>query len=361
MTLRNTKRKNSFGYLAISLTIFIGFILAVGGCGTKQAGQEGSKVPSPQAAGKISSVSMGTGSIGSPIYALGIAMGEILKEKKVANISNQPIGGSDAIFQLMLEKKMDLGFTNSVNVSENFQGKGLSKTQVPLRVIFEGHSSFRYLVARKDSGIKSVADLKGKRLLGKRPGEVTIEQAANALLKAYNISPQDVRMITTTETNEAVDALKMGSADAAILPGGSPLSNLMDLAQSTDITLISIPQDKISTVLANLGPGYEIGPIPPNTYKGQSSAVNTIYIPQTLVCRVDLPEDLIYQITKALEEGQEEIAKNNKLGKFWTAKNTLSLPAPAPYHPGTVKYFKELNLWTQELEKTQESLLKLGK
>jgi len=79
-----------------------------------------------------------------------------------------------------------------------------------------------------------------------------------------------------------------------------------------------------------------------------------------IAVRADFPEDMAYLITKTLLESQKELTMVHSEGKEWTVSNTLK-PPPAPFHSGAIKYFKEKGLWTPDLEKFQEKLLRKGK
>ena len=133
----------------------------------------------------------------------------------------------------------------------------------------------------------------------------------------------------------------------------------MELASSVDIKMLSIPEDKLQLMLQDLGPAFHKGIIPAGVYKDQKEVVQ---IPALLTCicvRADFPEDGAYTITKTLMENQGALAAIHSVGKEWTLENTLKNP-PAPFHPGSVKYFKEKNGWSSGLEELQQQLLKLG-
>jgi TRAP transporter TAXI family solute receptor len=179
----------------------------------------------------------------------------------------------------------------------------------------------------------------------------------NALLKAYGIPVASVKLLQTIETNEAVEALKTGMADGAIIPAGLRSSTLLGLTQSVDITFLSISEEKMKQILRELGPAFQEAIIPKGTYRGQTEDVRAPALIAVIAVRSDFPEDLAYTITKTILESEKELQAVHFEAKEWNVKNSLRLP-PAPLHPGAIRYFKEKGLWSVELEKYNEMLLK---
>jgi TRAP transporter TAXI family solute receptor len=250
---------------------------------------------------------------------------------------------------------------NSYAITNAFLGiEQYSKTgRIPLRVLTQGQERFNYIIARKDSGIKAPADLQGKKFIGKRRALRDIEAVADALFKAYKVTKDSVKVLETSETNEALDALKTGAVDAIEVPGGVRASNLMNLAGDVDVLFLSIPDDKLDVMLDELGPAFQKGIVPAGTYKGQNEAIQLPMLLLGVTVRADFPEETAYKITKTLIESQKELQAVHSVGKEWTTENALKKP-PAPFHPGAVKYFKEKGLWNDQLDQTQQKLLKMG-
>jgi len=308
------------------------------------------------------SLAFGTSSIGSAFYIISVGMGDIISKKTGINISVESVGGSDANARALTQKKIDLAILNSISVATAYMGEGpfAKEGKADLRVIAQGQQALRNLVARSASGIKTPADLKGKKFIGKRPALADLEMITHALLKAYGVPKDSLKILQTAETKEALEALKMGSADGAIIPAGLRSSTLLELAQSVDVTFLSISDDKMGRILEELGPAFHEGVIPKGTYKGQMEDVKVPALLAEIAVRADFPEDLAYLLTKTLMESEKELANVHSVGKEWTVSNTLR-PPPAPFHSGAIKYFKERGLWSPALEKFQEKLSKIGR
>lgn len=285
-------------------------------------------------------LSMGTSSVGSAFYTLAVGMADVLSRETGIGLTAEPVGGSDANLRALAAGKVDLAMVNADAAAAAYAGTGQFSQdgRLPVRLIAQGQLSLRQIVARADSGIRTPADLRGKRFIMRRPALSDVEAVGRALLEAYGIPENDVRSLATTETNEVLEALKIGSADAAIVPAGVPASFLTDLSQSADVVFVSIPDDKLEQMLKSLGPAFRKGVIPAGTYRGQDTPVAVPAMTAVLVARADLPEDPVYRITQALFAQPERIRSIHSAARHWTVENSLSNP-PLPFHPGAERYY----------------------
>ncbi len=307
------------------------------------------------------SLSLGTSSVGSTYYIMSVGMANLVAKKTGIQFTAESVGGSDANVRGLKEKKIDLAMLNSHAIASAYLGtEQYSKIgKIPLRVLMQGQESFRYIVVRKAAGINSPLDLRGKKIIGKKRASVDVEMVTNALLKVYGLPRESVKILETAETKEIIEALQTGAVDGAIVQAGVRASNLMELSSSTDIKMISIPDDKLQVMLQELGPAFHKGIIPAGIYKDQKEV---LLMPALLTCitsRADFPENVAYTITQVLTENQGALAAVHSVGKEWTLENTLKNP-PAPFHPGSIKYFKEKGVWNPNLDRVQQHLLKMG-
>jgi len=310
---------------------------------------------------KSAPLSFGTSSVGSSNYVITVGMANILTKKGGINVTAEAVGGGDANIRALKDKRIDMAMLNSYSATNAFLGiEQFSKVgKLPLRTLIQGQERYSYIIVRKASGIKTPADLKGKKFIGKRRALGDIEAVTNAMLQAYNVPKDSVKILETAETNEAIEALKTGAVDGAQIPGGSRASNLMDLARDVDVAFLSIPDDKFQLMLKDLGPAFQEGEVPAGIYKGQDHPIQVPLLLLGVTVRLDFPEETAYKVTKTLMESQKELEAVHNVGKEWTLKNTLKKP-PVPFHPGAIKYFKEKGAWSAALERTQQQLLKMG-
>jgi len=314
---------------------------------------------SPAAPALPEAVALGTSSIGSMFYVHAVGIADIITKHADINISVESVGGSDANVRAIKNGVVSLAIANTFSSGNGFRGtrQFTGDGKIPLRLIALGPPTLRQLVARKRSKIKTVLDCEGKRLVAKRRALAEIELVADAMLEAYGVSKKKVTYITTATTREAIDALMSRSVDAAVLPGGIPAGTITRIFEQRDMVYISLPPDKMVTVLEKLGPSFREEVIPAGTYRHQSEDVHTPSLYASLVVGDGFPEEAVYQITKALFSHYEDLKLVHAAAKHWTVKNSL-LNFHIPFHLGAIKYYKEIGAWTSKCEEEQQRWLK---
>ena len=310
-------------------------------------------------ASRPSALTFGTSSVGGSVYVMSVGMTDIISKKTGINISTEAVGGSTANVRAMKNRKIDIGMLGSWTTRNGFQGtqEFAKEGKVPFRVLLQGQASLSYLVVRNDSGIKTPADLRGKKFMSIRPAASHSVVLTYTLFETYGIRKEDVQLPRVAETGEMLEALKIGTVPAALIPGGIGASNLVELARTTDVTFLALASDKIKIWAEKLGPAFRMVLVPANTYKGQNQDV---YFPadiMAIVVLAEFPEETAYLITKTLLESTQELAMAHSVGKEWNVKATLQ-PPPVPFHPGAIRYFKEKGLWNDVLEREQARLLR---
>ncbi|MEX2290089.1 MAG: TAXI family TRAP transporter solute-binding subunit [Mycobacteriales bacterium] len=335
------------GLMAMSL-------IALSGCG---GGDSGSADDAAGGSTERSSVVFGTSSVGSAYYTTAVAMSKILSDNTAVDVSVQSVGGSDATVRAMGEGHADLGMTSSEALTEGFKGEGSFEDALDVRVMAAGFGSNTQLIVRKDSGVETPADLEGKRIVGERPALSSVEKFTTAMLNAYGVDPDSVKIIATSDTDEALDALKQGTVAGVVLPGSTGAPNFKELAQNTDVRWVDMSEE-IDAMLEEMGAAFSAATIPAGTYGDrQPDDVVTVSAATYLAVKADLSEESVYEMTKALFENNDSLASDVPNGKFWNVENTLDRELTVPFHPGAVRYFEETGSWSKELQEQQDSLL----
>ena len=302
-------------------------------------------------------VRIGTSSVGSIYYVIAVGLTKLLQDHAGISATAEPVGGSVANVFALQADKVDLAVTNAIAAAEGYTGAGRFKKPVDVRLLAVGQRSYRQFIVRVGSGIEKPADLKGKTIIGKRPALPEIEKLTLALLKAAGVDPSSVRIVATTETNEAVDALRAGTADAVVMPGGANASYIKQLARDGRIKFLDIPDDMAK---AMLGPGPQsigLAKLPAGMYDGLDKPVNVFDIPTYLVADARLPDDVGYNVVKSIFDHVEQFHSFHSAAKEWTLEGAVDDPK-VPFHEGAVRYFKEKKVWTAEHDKQQAALLK---
>jgi TRAP transporter TAXI family solute receptor len=283
---------------------------------------------------------MMTGPMGGSWYPLGGAIADaIQKEIPGVTVSVAPGGGMANVEGLELGK-CDIGYSNSSSAVDAFYGRPPFKKKTEnMRQLANLYPQYFQMVVWEDSGIKSVADLRGKAISPGPKGH-TGELLAQQVLEVYGLSYKDMAKIHHVQYSDSVSLMKDGHAQAFILGTTIPASTIIDLAAAKKIRLLALPDDKIKA-LQKINAGYLKRVIPKGTYPGVDYDVPGVGYFTHLVISAKLPDELVYKITKTLANNLPRFANVVKDMKGTTPKD-LALDLGIPYHPGALKYFKEI-------------------
>jgi TRAP transporter TAXI family solute receptor len=192
-------------------------------------------------------------------------------------------------------------------------------------------------VARADSGIKSLADLKGKKISVGAPKSGT-ELNARAILHAAGIEYKDFAKVEYLPFGESVELMKNRRIDVTLQSAGLGVSSLRDLAASVPIVVVPIPPDVIKKTN---DPAYIPAVIPANTYNGQTADVQAAAVQNFLVTHEGVSTDIVYGMTKALWTSLDQLTAAHSAAKAIDIKKATQ-GMPVPLHPGAEKYYKEV-------------------
>ncbi len=253
--------------------------------------------------------------------------------------------GSVANINGIQSGQLESGFTQSDVAYWAYTGTGVyeGKPKVAdLRLIANLYPETIHLVARKGANIKSVADLKGKRVSLDEPGSGTLVDA-RIVLAAFGLTEKDITA-EYMKPNQAGDKLRDGGLDAFFFVGGYPTGAISELAAAgTGIELVPITGPEVDKMRKQYG-FFSVDTIPANTYKGVGE-VKTIAVGAQWVTSTKLPDTLIYEITKAIwnNNSRKLLDAGHAKGKAIT-KETATAGAGIPFHPGAEKFYKEAGL-----------------
>jgi len=283
---------------------------------------------------------MATGGTTGTYYAFGSAVAQILSENSGFAISVQSTGASKANIELIDSGDVDVAIVQNDTMDyawrglESFNGTKYNTFSAMAAV----YAEVCQVVAGASSGIKTVADLKGKTVSVGDAGSGT-EINARHILDAYGITYSDIT-VQNLGVGPSADALRDNKIDAFFFTSGAPAAGITDLAASKDIVLVEI-DDAHAAQLRNKYPSYTQYSIPAATYKGQNAAVKTVAIKATFIVSSKLSTDVVYNLTKALFEKKAQIEAAHAKGKELTLAYAVE-GIPVPFHPGAEKYLKEV-------------------
>jgi len=314
-------------------------LLRTAGAGMAAAGM----LPTLRAAAQVKTrLSIATGGTGGVYYPLGGGIAAMItKYAPGVEATAEATAASVDNLKLLHAGKVALGLAGADIAWEAQQGqlKGL-KDKVAVRTLASIYLNYMHVVTLETTGIRSVADLKGKRVSMGAPGSGT-EVKGLRVLEAYGLSPKDLRSQDRLSVTESVGAIKDQKIDAFFWNGGLPTAAILDLAATPGIRMKLIPHGEIVPKLVEkYGSFYVVGPIPKDMYKGVESDVPAVAEAHALMAHERMEEPLAYQITKILLEHTPELVAVHSAAKELTLKGAVSGSA-VPFHPGAVRYYKE--------------------
>ncbi len=284
-----------------------------------------------------------TGGTSGVYYPMGVALSQIYaKAMPDAKTSVQATKASAENLNLLQAGRGEVGFTLGDALSDAWKGDADAGFKTPLKKLrgLAGiYPNYIQIVASADSGIKTLADLKGKRISVGAPKSGT-ELNARAIFKAAGMSYADFAKVEYLPFGESVELMKNRQLDATLQSAGLGVSSLRDLATSLKIVVVPVPQD---VVLKVGDPAYQAGMIPAHTYEGQDTNVATAYVQNFLVTHEGVPADTVYKMTKSMFENLDHLVAAHAAAKS-IRKESAIVGMPLPLHPGAEKYYREIGL-----------------
>jgi hypothetical protein len=284
-----------------------------------------------------------TGGQSGVYYPLGVALSQIYA-KSIPNVRStaQVTRASAENMNLLEAGRGELALALADSVSDAYKGNaeaGFTKPLTKLRGLSATYNNYIQIVANADSGIKTLADLKGKRISVGAAKSGT-ELNARAIFKAAGLSYSDMAKIEYLPFGESVELMKNRQLDATLQSAGLGVASIRDLATSVKIVVISVPADVVTRVG---DAAYQPSFIPANTYAGQTVDIPTAAIPNFLVTHSGVSDELAYQMTKSLYDNIETMYAAHNAAKVMKRENAVR-GMPVPVHPGAIRYYKEVGL-----------------
>jgi len=283
-----------------------------------------------------------TGGTSGVYYPLGVALSEIYaKGIEGSRTQVQATKASVENLNLLQQGKGEIAFAlgDSValaaagNTEAGFPGK-LDK----LRGIAAIYPNYIQIVASQESGIKSLADLKGKSLSVGAPASGT-ELNARAIFAAAGMKYEDLGKVEYLPFAESVELIKNRQLDATLQSAGLGVASIRDLSTSVPINVVAVPAADV----AKIGAPYIAVVIPAGTYEGQTADVETAAVGNFLITHDGVSDETAYQMTKLLFEHLDQMVAAHAAAKGIDPAKALD-GMPVPLHPGAEKYYRETGL-----------------
>ncbi len=287
-------------------------------------------------------LSLSTGSMGGGFYAIGGGMAAYIS-KYIEGVRCTAVtsGGVDENINRLDQGKADIGLVSTGDSYAAFEGmKPYQKKFDKMRGMGILFANWGEPFCLKKSGINTYLDLKGKTVSAGAPGG-SMHKLFFDWVRIHGLDPEKDMKIVYLPSRGAVDALKTGQIDAAMEIAAIPTPSITELSLTHAVTIVRFApgyQDKLVKAM----PKYLPMTIPAGTYKGIDEDIQTVGMAALWACRVDLSEDLIYKLVKAIYSpaGLEYLGKVHPAAKGIKLENAAKW-APIPFHPGAEKFFRE--------------------
>lgn len=290
-------------------------------------------------------ITIGTGGVTGVYYPTGGAICRLVnKDRKDHGIrcSVESTGGSVYNTRTIREGELDFGVVQSDVQSAAMAGVRAFDGDEPygdLRSVFSVHPEPLHVMVRADSGIASVADMKGKSVNIGNPGSGT-RVLADTLMAANDITPGDLGLAAELKSSEQSAALCDGKIDGAIWAAGLPNGSSMEATSTCDITILDLSTSNTDKVLAD-NSAYAAATIPGGMYPGNDSDVASWGPKATFVTDAGTSDEVVYTLVKAVFENFDDFKKLHPAFGRLTEEEMISDGLSAPLHPGAVKYYTE--------------------
>ncbi|KUO72769.1 MAG: hypothetical protein APF77_02055 [Clostridia bacterium BRH_c25] len=343
------------------------FLIQFVGCSPKQADNQSNTPPAEEKKELESSVNIGTHAVGGAYYAMGTGVAKIVSEKTPISATVLPYAGPDAWMPEMRDGVINLGIMSGVDLTWAYNGEVVFEEATPeIRLVLNGnqvnHCTFTVI---ESSGIKSITELKGKKVGYEYGGNKFTNLLVDAALASVGLTIDDCVKIPLTDLATAQRALQERRVDA-IFTGSSTTPSSVQLDQALGIRVLPFgdlkPSDlangipaEMQTIIDKFVPGASLSVCPiSGTVKEETVLLN---YPIDLVASANLSEDAVYAIMGAIWEKYPDLKAANAWGAGWIPDSFAIDRQPAPYHEGSIKFFKEKGVWTDAMQTRQNQLL----
>ncbi|VFR24800.1 TRAP transporter solute receptor, TAXI family precursor [plant metagenome] len=293
-------------------------------------------------------VSIGTGGVTGVYYAAGGAICRLVNKDRAQHglrCSVESTGGSVFNVNTIKAGELDLGVVQSDVGYNAYEGQGQFKdggAYKKLRSVFSIHPEPFTVVVRKEAGVKTFDDLKGKRFNVGNPGSGT-RASLEQLIAAKGWTLKDFALAGELRPDEHGAALCDGKIDGFFYGVGHPSANIQDPTTSCGAQLASITGPAVEELLKKYS-YYAKAVIPGGLYPNNPNDVETYGVTATFVTSEDVPAESVYVIVKAVFENFNDFKKLHPAFGNLKPEDMVKNGLSAPLHPGAEKYFKEKGL-----------------
>jgi uncharacterized protein len=326
------------------------FALAVAACAGQSGSSDSSGQTPPAAAAQKApdTIYIGTGGVTGVYYPAGGGICRVVNRSRSehgVNCSIESTEGSIANIEALRAGEFNMAIVQSDWQFHAYEGDAPFAEAGPyrdLRAVLSLHAEPFTVVAREDSGIATVADLRGKRVNIGNPGSGQ-RATTEAVMAVNGWTMADFALASELPSDEQAAALAGGRVDAIVFTVGHPSGEIYDATESTPARLVPITGPAVDRLIADY-PYYAKAVIPGGLYRGNDSATPTFGVRATLVTTAATPDDVVYLVVKSVFENFEEFKSLHPALANLDRREMARAALTAPLHPGAERYYREAGL-----------------
>jgi TRAP transporter TAXI family solute receptor len=310
------------------------------------------------------SVTMGTPPPGTLAYSQGSGLAKVVSGAAPLQMVVQPHSGTSTYLPLVNSGELEFGIVNAVDMGMAYQGpqrlKVGGRNPFPFspnaRLVMRGSPLFGSPIVRKDSGIRSIYDVKGKRMTGEYPAHLAVWFILFGSLANAGLTWDDVKVVPVPAVNDGIDALVQGRAEVSIHALGAAKLKEADASVGVrNIKLDCSPQGEERVKKAI--PGWYLVSLKAGTYHTIVEETCVFAYDLYWITHKALPDVVVQAALKALWENTDKLLPLHPSFKDWTRERAVDPSVTIPYHSGAVQFYKQREVWKAEMDQAQQRLL----
>jgi len=310
------------------------------------------------------SVVIGTTTPGTVFYALAVGLAKVASEAGPIPATIQPYTGTSTLLPLLDSGELDFALVNGVDLGMAYAGphkiKVGGKNDFPhspnIRLVMRGAPLMLALLVKKDSSLKSIHDVKGKRVTGEYPAHQAVWFNMFGLLANAGLSWKDVTVVPVPAVNDGVDALVQGRADVTVHAVGAPKVREADAAVGVRHLSADCSPEGDQRVRQAV-PGYGTRVVKAASAPAMVGDTCVVIYDIYFSTHKALPDPVVSALLKALWDNEAKLKPIHPTFREWTQARAASAEITIPYHPAAIKFYREKGVWKPEMDQAQAKLL----
>jgi TRAP transporter TAXI family solute receptor len=272
------------------------------------------------------------------------AVAKVLKEKAGMNVLVQPTAGDNVIIPMVARGEAEIGIANAPEIANATEGGRLPE----VRLIGTAHPLRTAFFVRKDSAMRTIADLKGKKVALGYSAMRVIDVLSRAMLAAGGMTEKDVQPVLVPNVVRSADDFVSGAADMFFFAFGAPKVREVD-ATVGGIRVLEIAETGMAAARKISPYGYLLDASPGPVFIGVDKPMKVYSFDNVLLTHAKVPDDMVIKIIDTLEKNKAELVAVQPVLREFSAAG-LYKKYDMPYHPGALKYFAEHKVEAKALE-----------